>query len=346
MGKTAVAFTIGMGTVSLAAGVIVAKAQIDSSIWYAWILKNAFVVPGLLFFAVAMFFIALRECGHFRRISWVLFAWLVPPHKSSRKVAPMVTHADIDGILDDGDRLKNDVPKLGSLSGADSLWRNAEAAWQDRAIQLISRYRPSDLPKFTAFLNPSNLKVDREVFSPLQSHHAVFSRRLDLLRELLAPEQRIVALKHELKAEQAQVQCLKHGLELVSRRKLTHSMLRTFLSLLADLRNLGSTYQFDNETFKPLSSVAVPPIEEPTKWKPRDFSLSAFQIRYCQYLSVFRNCGFTIQNPDPPHENVAPPPFGPDGDYSEVYEQLNHHARALQSYAASLDKEAGKLTSF
>lgn len=57
MHKIAIWITVGVAIVSIGAGVIIAKAQVDPGIWYAWILKNSlvvrflFVLSGLCFFA-------------------------------------------------------------------------------------------------------------------------------------------------------------------------------------------------------------------------------------------------------------------------------------------------------
>src|ERR1022692_644455 len=88
MSKIAFWFAVGMGAVTLAAAIIVAKAQIDPTIWYAWILKNSFVVPTLLVVSGLCFLVALRDWQHFRRYCWVVFAWLVPPHKMATEPVP------------------------------------------------------------------------------------------------------------------------------------------------------------------------------------------------------------------------------------------------------------------
>jgi hypothetical protein len=83
MGKIYFWTALGATSVASVIGVIVAKAQSDPQLWYAWVLKAAWVVPSLSLFAALCFFMAIREWKHFRRYCWLLFAWVVPPHVAS-----------------------------------------------------------------------------------------------------------------------------------------------------------------------------------------------------------------------------------------------------------------------
>jgi hypothetical protein len=84
MHKIAIWISVGVAMISLAAGVVIAKAQIDPSIWYAWILKNSLVVPLLFVLSGLCVFSALREWQRFRRCCWAVFAKIIPPHISDK----------------------------------------------------------------------------------------------------------------------------------------------------------------------------------------------------------------------------------------------------------------------
>src|SRR5216684_8522726 len=82
MSRPVLAFTLGMAVITLAAAIVIAKAQVNANISYGWILTAPWVVPTLLTISFLLFFMALREWRGFRKGFWRVVTFIVPPYSS------------------------------------------------------------------------------------------------------------------------------------------------------------------------------------------------------------------------------------------------------------------------
>lgn len=166
MGRAAVSFAIGLGAVSIAVAIVIAKAQIDEHIWYRFILKNPYVVPSLICFSGLMFLVALREWHKFRRVCWVAFTWLIPPHdERSRQLTP------VDAPANFTERLTSNIP-----ANADQLvwnWRKMATevhnANQDSGITVADALMAhASYPSLRPHLSEA---IKSEIHTPQVPHH-------------------------------------------------------------------------------------------------------------------------------------------------------------------------------
>jgi hypothetical protein len=162
---------------------------------------------------------------------------VVPASPECANLPQQADATRLPDILTRGEHLRTQVPKVGAPPGADELWKRSAGEWEDEAKRFVSIHKHSELSRFTAFINPS--EVDTKVYTPLWSAYAIFLKRLEHFREIFDPDYRIAALKGEvdelntkLREVGAQAEAhVKESLELkASLRNRTRSTLKLLYS--------------------------------------------------------------------------------------------------------------------
>ena len=162
---------------------------------------------------------------------------VVPASPECANLPQQADATRLPDILTRGEHLRTQVPKVGAPPGADELWKRSAGEWEDEAKRFVSIHKHSELSRFPAFINPS--EVDTKVYTPLWSAYAIFLKRLEHFREIFDPDYRIPALKGEvdelntkLREVGAQAEAhVKESLELkASLRNRTRSTLKLLYS--------------------------------------------------------------------------------------------------------------------